>query len=136
MNGNLQTPRHILSSAPTFLSPTTPPLKSASVFTTQTVIILQGAPSTGKRAVLTSLLAWNIVLVNIINVRTSFQNVWVFPDPLKKYGFYSAFKNTSPTQLPSGNDYWPLRVRTVAKRHMRSPMFTASFILVSCVKLP
>ena len=29
-----------------------------------------------------------------------------------------------------------LRVRTVAKRHMRSPMFTASFILVSCVKLP
>ena len=30
----------------------------------------------------------------------------------------------------------PLRVRTVAKRHMRSFMFTASFILVSCVKLP
>ena len=29
-----------------------------------------------------------------------------------------------------------LRVRTVAKRHMRSSMFTASFILVSCVKLP
>ena len=29
-----------------------------------------------------------------------------------------------------------LRVRTVAKRHMRSPMFAASFILVSCVKLP
>ena len=29
-----------------------------------------------------------------------------------------------------------LRVRTVAKRHVRSPMFTASFILVSCVKLP
>ena len=29
-----------------------------------------------------------------------------------------------------------LRVRTVAKRHMKSPMFTASFILVSCVKLP
>ena len=28
-----------------------------------------------------------------------------------------------------------LRVRTVAKRHMRSSMFTASFILVSCVKL-
>ena len=30
----------------------------------------------------------------------------------------------------------PLRVRTVAKRHMRSSMFTESFILVSCVKLP
>ena len=30
----------------------------------------------------------------------------------------------------------PLRVRTVAKRHMRSSLFTASFILVSCVKLP
>ena len=29
-----------------------------------------------------------------------------------------------------------LRVRTVAKRHMRYSMFTASFILVSCVKLP
>ena len=29
-----------------------------------------------------------------------------------------------------------LRVRMVAKRHMRSSMFTASFILVSCVKLP
>ena len=29
-----------------------------------------------------------------------------------------------------------LRVRTVAKRHMRSFMFTESFILVSCVKLP
>ena len=29
-----------------------------------------------------------------------------------------------------------LRVRTVAKRHKRSSMFTASFILVSCVKLP
>ena len=29
-----------------------------------------------------------------------------------------------------------LRVRTVAKRHMRSSMFTASFILVSGVKLP
>ena len=29
-----------------------------------------------------------------------------------------------------------LRVRTVAKRHMRSSMFTASFILVSCVKQP
>ena len=29
-----------------------------------------------------------------------------------------------------------LRVRTVAKRHMRSSMFTASFILVSWVKLP
>ena len=32
--------------------------------------------------------------------------------------------------------YIGLRVRTVAKRHMRSPMFTASFILVSCFKLP
>ena len=32
--------------------------------------------------------------------------------------------------------YSHLRVRTVAKRHLRSPMFTASFILVSCVKLP
>ena len=29
-----------------------------------------------------------------------------------------------------------LRVRTFAKRHMRFSMFTASFILVSCVKLP
>ena len=29
-----------------------------------------------------------------------------------------------------------LRVRTVAKRHVRSSVFTASFILVSCVKLP
>ena len=29
-----------------------------------------------------------------------------------------------------------LRVRTVTKRHMRSSMFTASFILVSWVKLP
>ena len=29
-----------------------------------------------------------------------------------------------------------LRVRTVAKRHMRFLMFTVSFILVSCVKLP
>ena len=29
-----------------------------------------------------------------------------------------------------------LRVRTVAKRHMRSSMFTASSIMVSCVKLP
>ena len=29
-----------------------------------------------------------------------------------------------------------LRVRTVAKRHVRSSMFTAFFILVSCVKLP
>ena len=32
--------------------------------------------------------------------------------------------------------YPTLRVRTVAKRHIRSSMFTASFILVSCVKLP
>ena len=29
-----------------------------------------------------------------------------------------------------------LRVRTVAKSHMRSSVFTTSFILVSCVKLP
>ena len=29
-----------------------------------------------------------------------------------------------------------LRVRTVAKRHMRSSMFAVSFILVSCFKLP
>ena len=29
-----------------------------------------------------------------------------------------------------------LRVRTVAKKHLRSSMFTASFILVLCVKLP
>ena len=33
------------------------------------------------------------------------------------------------------NSYYNLKV-TVAKRHMRSPMFTASFILVSRVKLP
>ena len=32
--------------------------------------------------------------------------------------------------------YEYLRVRTVAKRHMGSSMFTATFILVSCVKLP
>ena len=32
--------------------------------------------------------------------------------------------------------FMTLRVRTVAKRHMRSSMFTASFILVSRVKLP
>ena len=34
-----------------------------------------------------------------------------------------------------GGLYCVLRVRTVAKRHMRYSMFTASFILVSCVKL-
>ena len=33
------------------------------------------------------------------------------------------------------NSFSILRVRTVAKRHIRSFMFTASFILVSCVKL-
>ena len=33
-------------------------------------------------------------------------------------------------------DQATLRVQTVAKRHMRSSMFTASFILVSRVKLP
>ena len=32
--------------------------------------------------------------------------------------------------------FYQLRVRTVAKRHMRSSIFTASIILVSCVKLP
>ena len=47
---------------------------------------------------------------------------------------------TAPTRPSPLKDnifqfHW-LRVRTVAKRHMRSSMFTASFILVSCVKLP
>ena len=35
-----------------------------------------------------------------------------------------------------GSQYFMLRVQTVAKRHLRSSMFTASFILVACVKLP
>ena len=39
-------------------------------------------------------------------------------------------------QFSSSLAWLHLRVRTVAKRHMRSSMFTASFILVSCVKLP
>ena len=34
------------------------------------------------------------------------------------------------------NNVVSLRVRMVAKKHVRSPMFTASFILVSCGKLP
>ena len=42
-----------------------------------------------------------------------------------------------PPCAPTGVKYsGHLRVRTVAKRHMRSFMFTASFILVSGVKLP
>ena len=56
----------------------------------------------------------------------------------------TVFKTNFNFQIPkiktfsSGSVYYDainLRVRTVAKRHMRSSMFTASFILVSCVKL-
>ena len=52
------------------------------------------------------------------------------PPPLSPPCFPLILKSLATTRIKS------LRVRTVAKRHMRSSMFTASFILVSCVKLP
>ena len=50
----------------------------------------------------------------------------------KQYVLKVEFSYFSPSEGQSSS----LRVRTVAKRHKRSSMFTASFIVVSCVKLP
>ena len=45
------------------------------------------------------------------------------------------FSKMSPIKLTKISDRF-FKVQTVAKRHVRSSMFTASFILVPCVKLP
>ena len=53
--------------------------------------------------------------------------------PLQVLGLFIDWLLMFVNQTQVGAD---LRVRTVAKRYMRSSMFTASFILVLCVKLP
>ena len=80
-----------------------------------------------------ALMIYNILLRNdtddtrIANTYETLINVYLelhdFENAIKT--FNDALENVSH-----------LRVPTVAKRHMRSSMFTGSFILVSCVKLP
>ena len=75
---------------------------------------------------------WKIANVSKPRTKPSNNPRWTLLSTKELYFLLSLYW-LSNSMIRSSKD---LRVRTVAKTHMRSPMFTASFILVSCVKLP